>query len=288
MRLIQKVIIAIAGLNFCFNTLSAQEIGLQLYSVRNQINGNVEAVLKTIKSWGVTELEGGGTYGMTQDEYNALCQKIGLKTVSIGADFNELDNNPSAVLEKAKGFGVKFVMCAWIPHKGVQLTLDEAKNAIRVFEKAGKLLSENGISLCYHMHGFEFDKYENGTLFDYIVKNTNKNYLNFEMDVFWVRHPGQDPVALLKKYPDRFLMMHLKDRKPGTANTLDGHADVETNVVLGSGDVGIAEIMANATHVKHFFIEDESSRVMEQVPQSLAYLKGFSDGYNLQKKSGRK
>jgi sugar phosphate isomerase/epimerase len=135
------------------------------------------------------------------------------------------------------------------------------------------------------MHGFEFDKYQDGTLFDYIVKNSNKKYINFEMDVFWVRHPGQDPVALLKKYPDRYLMMHLKDRQPGTTNTLDGHADVETNVVLGSGDVGIAEIMANATNVKHFFIEDESSRVMEQVPQSLAYLKGFSDGFNLKKKS---
>jgi sugar phosphate isomerase/epimerase len=103
-----------------------------------------------------------------------------------------------------------------------------------------------------------------------------------------VRHPGQDPVALLKKYPDRFLMMHLKDRKPGTPNTPDGHADVESNVVLGSGDVGIAEIMANATYVKHFFIEDESSRVMEQVPQSLAYLKGFSDGYNLKRKANNK
>ena len=269
-------------------SMCAQEIGLQLYSVRNQINGNVEATLQTIKSWGVTELEGGSTYGMSQEEYNALCQKIGLKTVSIGADFNELDKDPNKVLANAKAFGVNFVMCAWIPHKGTQLTLEEAKNAIRIFEKAGKLLSENGIFLCYHMHGFEFDKYEDGTIFDYIVKNSNKNYLNFEMDVFWVKHPGQDPVALLKKYPERFLMMHLKDRQPGTPNTLDGHADVETNVVLGSGDVDIADIMANAVYVKHFFIEDESSRVMNQVPQSLAYLRGLSDGFNLMKKEKNK
>lgn len=61
-------------------------------------------------------------------------------------------------------------------------------------------------------------------------------------------------------------------------SSCDGHADVESNVVLGTGDVGIAEIMANAKFVKHFFIEDESSRVMEQVPQSLAYLKGVADG----------
>lgn len=262
----------------------AQEIGIQLYSVRNQTKaGNVEAVLTQIKSWGITQLEGGGTYGMSQDDYNALLKKIGLKTVSIGADFNELDKDPAKVAENAKAFGVNYVMCAWIPHKGVQLTLEETKNAIQVFQKAGKVLSEKGITLCYHMHGFEFDAYEGGTLFDYMVKNTDPKYLNFEMDVFWVKHPGQDPVALLKKYPERFHMMHLKDRKPGTPNTLDGHADVETNVVLGYGDVGIAEIMANAKNVKYFFIEDESSRVIEQVPQSLAYLKGLSDASKIKK-----
>jgi len=102
-------------------------------------------------------------------------------------------------------------------------------------------------------------------------------YANFEMDVFWIKHPGQDPVALLKKYPGRFKMMHLKDRKPGTEGNQLGHADVETNVVLGSGDVGIADIMkiARKQGVEKFYIEDESSRSMEQVPQSLAFLKGL-------------
>ena len=264
--------------------ISAQDIGLQLYSVRNQTKtGNVEAVLTQIKSWGITQLEGGSTYGMSQEDYNALCKKLGLKTVSIGAEFTELDKDPAKVAEKAKAFEVSYVMCAWIPHKGVQLTLDEAKNAIQVFQKAGKVLADKGISLCYHMHGFEFDAYEGGTLFDYMAKNTDPKYVNFEMDVYWVNQPGQDPVALLKKYPERFLMMHLKDRKPGTPNTLDGNADVETNVVLGYGDVGIAEVMANAKNVKYFFIEDESSRVMEQVPSSLAYLKGLSDASKTKK-----
>jgi sugar phosphate isomerase/epimerase len=94
------------------------------------------------------------------------------------------------------------------------------------------------------------------------------------MDVFWIKHPGQDPVALLKKYPGRFQLMHLKDRKPGTVGNQNGNADVETNVVLGSGDVGIADIMrvAKKAGVKHFFIEDESSRSMEQVPKSLAFI----------------
>jgi sugar phosphate isomerase/epimerase len=114
-------------------------------------------------------------------------------------------------------------------------------------------------------------------LFDHLAKNLDPRYANFEMDVFWIKNPGQEPVALLKKYPGRFLLMHLKDRKPGTPGNQLGQADVESNVVLGTGDVGIADIMkvAKKYGVKHFFIEDESSRSMEQVPQSLAFLRSL-------------
>ena len=153
--------------------------------------------------------------------------------------------------------------------------IDHVKEAVNVFNTAGKLMAENGLSLCYHPHGYEFRPYQNGTLFDYLVKETNPRYVNFEMDVFWVKHPGQDPVALLKKYPNRFLLMHLKDRKPGTPGHQNGIADVETNVVLGTGDVRIAEIIKQAkkSGVKHYFIEDESSRSETQIPQSLKFLK---------------
>ncbi|HKH60160.1 MAG TPA: hypothetical protein VKA49_04980, partial [Flavitalea sp.] len=78
----------------------------------------------------------------------------------------------------------------------------------------------------------------------------------------------------LQKYKKRFLLMHLKDRKPGTPGNQNGTADDETNVILGTGDVNIAAIMqaAKKSRIKYYFIEDESSGVMEQVPRSLAYL----------------
>jgi sugar phosphate isomerase/epimerase len=167
-------------------------------------------------------------------------------------------------------------MCAWVPHNG-EFTIDDAKKAVEVFNTAGKLFKENGLTFCYHAHGYEFRPYEDGTVFDYMAKNMNASYANFEMDVFWVKNPGQDPVALLKKYPGRFKLMHLKDRKPGTPNNQNGEQDVETNVVLGTGDVGIAAIMkvAKQAGVEHYFIEDESSRSVQQVPESLKYLKSL-------------
>lgn len=252
----------------------AQEIGVQLYSFRKQLPGNVPAMLEKISKMGIKELEGGDSYGLPVAEFKALLKKNKLKVISVGADFQQLAKNPQASVDLAKTYGAKYVVVFWIPHTNV-FTIDDAKNAVTVFNTAGKLLKENGISLCYHAHGYEFGSYGEGTLFDYLAENFNPQYANFEMDVFWVKHPGEDPVALLEKYPGRFPLMHLKDRKTGTEGNQKGEADVETNVVLGSGDVGIAAIMkaAKKAGVKHYFIEDESSRSVEQVPLSLAYLK---------------
>ena len=256
------------------NVLPAQEIGLQLYSLRNEFKTDVPGTLAKIKEWKITQIEGGGTYGLPVDEYKKLLQQNNLEMVSYGAGFEELENNPQAVIDNAKAFGAKYIMCAWVPHKEGVFTIDEINKAILVFSKAGKLMYENGLQFCYHPHGYEFRPYENGTLFDYMVKNTDPMYVNFEMDVFWVKHPGQDPVALLKKYPTRFLMLHLKDRKLGTEGNQDGRAADETNVVLGKGDVGIAAIMKEAKKIgiKYYFIEDESPEAVEQIPQSLHFL----------------
>jgi sugar phosphate isomerase/epimerase len=260
-----------------FTAASAQEIGLQLYSLREQFKTEVPGTLAKVKSWNIKEVEGGGTYGLSHDQFQQLLTKNGLRVVSVGADFKDLASNPQKAIDEAKAFGATYVVCFWIPHDGDKFTFEDIRKAADVFNKAGKALAENGLSLCYHPHGYEFRPYENGTLFDYLVNNTEARFLNFEMDVFWIKHPGQDPVALLKKYPKRFLLMHLKDRAPGTPGNQNGNADVETNVVLGKGDVGIAAIMAEAKKagVKHFFIEDESSRSVEQIPQSLDYLKSL-------------
>lgn len=254
--------------------IHSQEVGVQLYSFRNQFSKDVPGTLEKISKMGIRQVEGGDTYGVPVDEFKQLLKKNNLQVVSVGADYKQLVANPAEAVEKAKSYGAKYVVVFWIPHDG-DFTIDHAKQAVNDFNAAGKVLKDNGISLCYHPHGYEFTPYEGGTLFDYLAKNTDSRYVNFEMDVFWVKHPGQDPVALMRKYPKRFLLMHLKDRQPGTEGNHKGHADVETNVVLGTGDVGIAAIMKEAKKigVKHYFIEDESSRSLEQVPQSLSFLK---------------
>lgn len=260
----------------CFTAfLTAQEFGLQLYSLRNQFNNNIEETLKTISNWGINTIEGGDTYGMDEAEFRALLTKYELNPISIGVDYEELRDNPKEVVEKALRYGARFVMCAWIPHDGNRFDIQNTKAAVEVFNKAGALLKRAGITLAYHAHGYEFRPHEYGTLFDYMAKHAEN--FSLEMDVFWITHGGANPLALLEKYPDFVVMLHLKDMEKGVVGNNTGSENVETNVVLGQGQIDIQGIVRKAYQqgVRYMFIEDESSRVESQVPKSLAYLKSI-------------
>lgn len=275
----RAILVALLAIFSLQNNLSAQTkpapVGLELYSLRAQFAKDVPGTMKKVKAMGFREVEVAGTYGLSVAEFRKLLDANGIKAISTGSDFKRLQENPQAVADEAKALGARYVVCAWVPHNGDDFTIEDAKKAVDVFNKAGKVLKENGLQFCYHAHGYEFRPYEQGTLFDYMVANMNPEYANFEMDIFWVKHPGQDPVALLKKYPNRFPLSHLKDRKPGTPGNQNGEADVETNVVLGAGDVGVAAFMKAAPQygVKYHFIEDEASRAEERLPKSVAFLR---------------
>lgn len=284
-RNMSKVLLLIATLisAVSFQEVTGQEIGLQMGSMRKMFRDKgVPATLARIKELGITELEGGAR-GMDRQEFKKLLKEHGLKIVASGAGFDRIQHRDSIqkVIDNAKDLGATYVVCYWIPHEGDNFTFADMKAAVEVFNEAGRIFKENGLSFCYHPHGYEFRGYEDGkgTLFDYMMDNTNPEYVNYQMDVFWIKNPGQDPVALLKKYPARWKMLHLKDRRHGTPNNPNGRQDVETNVVLGTGDVGIAEIMKTAHElgIRHCFIEDESSRALEQVPESLKYLRSLKN-----------
>lgn len=188
-----------------------------------------------------------------------------------------MDKKTEEVARRAKVLGADFVMCAWIPHKSGNFSLEDAKKAVEVFIRAGKVLKENGLTYCYHDHGYEFQPYQKGTLFDYIVQNTNPEYVSFEMDLLWTIHGGADPVKLLKKYPGRWKLMHLKDLKKGVKGDLTGHTPAENDVVLGTGQADMRRVLkaAKKAGILHCFIEDESEQEMKNVPASVAFLKGL-------------
>jgi sugar phosphate isomerase/epimerase len=252
--------------------------GVQTYTFRRSIGRDPAKVLDTIKLMGFTEIEGGGGR-MHPADFKKLCDERGISIPSTGAGYDDLVNKIDSVIWRAKILGAKYVMCAWIPHQNDVLTFENAKKAAEDFNRAGKILKENGLTFCYHAHGYEFQPYEDGTLLDYLFKNTNPEYVSFQMDIFWIQFGGGDPAALLKKYGNRWKLMHLKDMRKGIKKDLTGLTSPEHDVALGTGELDIPAILREAKKVgiKHYFIEDESSNITTQIPQSIIYLKGLKE-----------
>lgn len=254
------------------------EFGVQMYTFRNVLKEKgVEATLDIIKNMGITEIEGGGADGVTLQQYKEMMDARGLTTPSMGADYNALVEDPQTIAKNAKFLGAKHVMVAWIPHTVGSFNFVNASQAVEDFTNAGKVLAENGLTLVYHFHGYEIIPHKDGTLLDYMVENTNPEYVNFQMDVYWIQFGGGNPEHLLRKYPDRWKSLHLKDMQKGTLKDHTGLSDNSTNVVLGDGEIDFEGILkaANEIGIKHFFIEDESDRLLTQVPKSIVYLKSL-------------
>jgi sugar phosphate isomerase/epimerase len=251
-----------------------EDVGLQLYSLRAQFTRSVPETLPKVKAFGFKKVELAGTYNLSPEKFRSMLDEHGLDPVSGHFPFERYDKDPEAVARDAKALGLKYAGCAWIPHDG-EFDEAEASKAIEVFNRAGAVLARQGIRFFYHCHGFEFRPHGDGTFMDLLMKKTDPKLVAFEMDVFWVVHPGQDPVAWLEKYPKRWELMHVKDMRKGLQGDFTGKADVKNDVAVGTGQMNWPAILkaAKKSGVKHYFIEDESPTVEEQIPQSLEYLK---------------
>lgn len=251
--------------------------GIASYSFRYQFSEDLPGTLDLIRGMGVTNIEFSNLFGATAAELRVMLDERGMVCTSLGVGYDAITGNIEQVISDAKTLGAKYVRVAWIPFKGSEFTIDHAARAAADFNNAGKILRENGFYFCYHNHGYEFRPHGDGTLFDYLVQNTNPEYVGFQMDIFWVVHPGADPVELLNKYPDRFRLMHIKDLKKGVVGDFSGGTSKENDVVPGTGQIDIPAVLraAQKTNIEFYYIEDESHDVVARMPISLRYVKGI-------------
>lgn len=259
--------------------LYTDEFGIQMYTFRNVIPEiGLEATYDRIREMGIKYVEGGPGEGQTAEQYLQLLEERDLQLASTGAGFGELRDNPQAVADRANELGAKFVMCAWINHEVGNFNFLNASEAVEVFNKAGEVMADNGLTFMYHTHGYEFQPHGEGTLFDYIVENTNPDNVKFQMDVFWAQFGGANPEFLLKKYPNRWVSLHLKDMRKGILKDHTGLTDPDNDVILGTGELNIPNIInaANEIGIDYMFIEDESSDPLYQVPETIEYLKSLT------------
>ena len=255
--------------------LLPQTPGVVSYTYRAFFEMDVPSTLNMICYVGFKDIEFSNLFGKNASEMKALLDKRGLTCSSYGVSYDDLVNKTDEVARDAQTLGAQYVRVAGIPHKSV-ISPAEMQKAIVDFNACGKILKEKyGLTFVYHNHGFEFEPYNDGTLYDLLVLQTNPQYVSFELDIFWAFYPGQDPVGLLKKYGSRYKLMHLKDFKKGVKGGLSASAQPDDNVILGTGQINIPAVLkaAKQAGVQHYYIEDESNNVIVQVPESIAYLR---------------
>lgn len=253
-------------------------IGLQLWSLRaTTLSKGLPASLDLVKSWGLTEVEGGGgTAGMSAEQIRAALDARGLKEPSMHAGYEALTKDVAAVIHDAKILGASSVICPWIPHTGA-FDAAVAKKAIEDFNTWGAACRTAGLKFGYHPHGYEFVATTTAgeTLLDDMIRGTKPDNVTFEMDVFWIYHGGGDAVKLLLKYEGRWSALHVKDiRKGATVGQPTGHAPDTDNVTVGTGQIDWKAVIGTAQKVgvKYYFIEDETPAPLECIPATLAYL----------------
>lgn len=259
--------------------LYTADFAVQMYTFRNIIPEiGLEETLDHIQEMGIKYTEGGPQEGQSPEEFLQMLEERDLELVSTGTGFGQLRDNPEAVAERANALGVKYVMNAWIDHEVGNFNFLNASEAVEVFNRAGKVLADEGITFMYHVHGYEFQPHGDGTLFDYIMENTHPDYVKFQMDILWAHFGGGNPEHLLKKYGDRWVSLHLKDLRKGTLKDHTGLTDTENDVILGTGELNIPNIInaANEIGIEYMFIEDESRDPLYQVPETIEYLKSLT------------
>src|SRR5262249_5714958 len=152
-----------------------------------------------VQRFGFVEIEGGGDYGYGRELFRQMLEAHGLKLICSFSEYKALRDDIEGVISKAKSFGAQYVVCSWIPHDKGKFSEQNCRDAAGVFNQTGEKLKAAGIRFAYHPHGFEFQPYRDGTLFDLMATETKPEFVTFEMDVFWVAHGGADPVGLMRK-----------------------------------------------------------------------------------------
>ncbi|HVF80508.1 MAG TPA: sugar phosphate isomerase/epimerase [Flavisolibacter sp.] len=238
------------------NTAKAinQNFGLQLYTLRDVLPKDPKAILTQVASFGYKQIESyegdkGMFWGMTNTEFKKLMDDLGMKIVSSHCDINKDFERKAA---EAAAIGMKYLIA---PYIGPQKTLDDYKRFADTFNQRGEVCKKAGIRFAYHNHDYTFKQFEGQFPQDILMQGTNKDTVDYEMDIYWVVAAGQDPEVWTKKYPDRFRLGHVKDRKKGAAIT-----DMDASVVLGTGSIDFSSVLKTSMQngMLYYIVEQEA------------------------------
>jgi sugar phosphate isomerase/epimerase len=247
--------------------------GLQLYTLRNEMAKDPKGVLKQVAAFGYKQIESfegakGMFWGMGNTGFKSYMDELGMTIVSSHCDIN---NNFEQKANEAAAIGMKYLIC---PAIGDQKTVEGYKKAAEKFNDRGDICKKAGLRFAYHNHDYTFTLLGDQFPQDILMQNTNKDTVDYEMDVYWVVTAGQGPADWLNKYPDRFKLFHIKDRKK------DAPFDKKAAfAVLGTGQINYPEFtkLAEKKGSPYFIVEQDQADIdpLMAVQQNAEYMKGL-------------
>lgn len=267
-QFLQQAGILTAGIltNSCTSSATeSQKIGIQLYTLKDEIAKDVKGVISKVALTGYKEVE---TFGLTADE-----KYFGLSVKEFGQLLK--DNNlttpsghytPATMLfENGDGDDVKklcdvgntlgheYIIIPYL-EESRRSTIDQYKAIADRMNKAGEICKSYNLKLAYHNHDFEFLNIDGQRGYDIFLDSTDKDLVKMELDIYWAVRAGLDPIDLFKRQPGRFELWHIKDMDK---------ADTTKNTEIGNGTIDFKKLMQNAklSGVKHYFLEQENNYV---------------------------
>jgi sugar phosphate isomerase/epimerase len=258
-------------------------VGLQLYSLREYINKDVSGIISKVAAAGYKDVETYGFdkknqfFGLSPKDFLSLLKSNGLTSTSGHYNPNDFlkgkgTDDLKYMIEGANGLNQQHLV---IPYLGEELrgNTDGYKAIAEKLNTAGELCQKSNLQLGYHNHAFEFDKLkdqEGLTGYEILLNETDKQLVDFEMDLYWVVRGGNDPVTLFEKHPGRFKLWHVKDMDK---------SDNKLNTEIGSGSIDYRRIFAHATQAgaQHYFVEQENFAMdpYESIAKSSKYIKNI-------------
>jgi sugar phosphate isomerase/epimerase len=265
------------------------KIGLQLYTVRDTMESDLEGTIAKVASIGYKEVELAGFeqvadgtvsyYKHTPQELKAVLDKHGLVSPSTHVQLSSMSAEKfPKVIESSKALGHSYIICPFVDEADRKKP-DIWKTIAATLNRAGAESKKAGIQLGYHNHWFEYLPTADGKLpYDLLLAECDANLVKFEMDLCWITTAGKDPIAYFNKYPGRFPCVHVKDIKTMPKVGANGNADFGDTADLapvGSGIINWKNLFGHAEKagIKHYFVEhDKPKDAFDSIASSYAYL----------------
>jgi len=244
-------------------------IGIQLYTLRNQVKEDFTGTLQKIADIGYNAIEAAGYadgkfYGYFPKEYKKITEDMGLIPQSTHTAVNI--ENIDKVIEDTLEAGMSYLVLPYLS-EDKRRTIDEYKKTAEEFNKIGERCKNSGLQFAYHNHAFEFEKMNGIIPYDILLEQTDPEFVTMQLDLYWMVYGGYEPIYYFGKYPGRFGLWHVKDMD---------NTEKRESTEIGKGIIDFEKIFADKERagMKYFYLEQEYFKIppFESIAISYNYL----------------